>query len=285
MENSYTDKIFEFSKFFNNSNEFSGNIKVVQVGETCLDRGACIKEHIQMCHEITLVVSGSGVLTAEQERIQCNAGDIQIVSKGTVHGITAGDDAPLRYIHFAFEFLDYKPKILSEFYGQCKNIIIHDNRELKVILNMLVEEYFGNASFTDIMRGDLIELLLITLWRRVNMQVDKYQPIMSEEPMGKVVYNIIKYIDRHLSEQITVSSIAKHFSYSRDYISRLFKSKTGVSLKEYIITIRMNYAEYLLKEGQSSLEEISRMIGYESVQSFCKQFKKYTGNTPGKIRK
>lgn len=286
MDNSYSDKVFEFSRILANSNEFAGNIQVIQVGETCLDRGACIKEHIQMCHEITLVVSGNGILTANQEKTPVSVGDIQIVSKGTLHSLIAGEDSPLRYIHFAFDFLDYEPKVLSEFYGQCKNILMRDNYEIRVLLNMLVEEYFNNNTvFSDIIRSNLIQVLLITIWRKVNLQLSKYQPIISKEPMGSVVYNIIKYIDSHLSEKLTVGSIAVHFSYSNNYISRLFKAKTGVPLKEYIMAMRMNYAEFLLKEGQSSLSEISRMIGYESAQSFCKGFKKYTGKTPGDIRK
>lgn len=285
MEDLYTDKVFTFTKYFGNSNEFSGNIRIVQVGEVCLDRGACIEEHIQTCHEITLIVSGSGVLTADQEQFHCNVGDIQIISKGTWHNLISDEETSLRYLLFAFDFLDYEPQILSEFYGQCKNIILHDDHEIKAILNMLISEFFSSASFSEIMKANLIELLLIAVWRKANQEINTHQPIKSQKPIGRVVYDILKYIDKHLSEPLTVGRIAKDFSYSSNYISRLFKAKTGVSLKEYIITMRMNYAEQLLKGGQSSLAEISRIIGYESVQAFCKQFKKHTGKTPGDIRK
>ena len=281
----YTEKVFEFSKVLGNSNEWVGNVQVIQVGETCLDKGACIEEHTQACHEITCVVSGAGFLKADNEEVYCGVGDVQIISKGVAHTLTAGGDTPLRYIHFAFDFFDYDPKILADFYSECKHLVIHDNGDIRSVLNMLVDEYFNNAMFTDIARVSLIQLLLIVVWRKVHLQTDKYNPVTIKEPMSSTVYDIIKYIDKHLSQQLTVSGIAEQFSYSSTYISRLFKAKTGLSLKEYIIAMKMNYAEKLLREGKSSLSEISGLIGYESVQSFSKQFKKITGKTPGDLRK
>ena len=255
------------------------------MGETCLDKGACMEEHIQSCQEITYVISGSGLLIADNEQIRCSVGDMQIISKGVAHTIIADNDAPLRYIHFAFNFCDYEPRILAEFYENCRNIVIHDNGDIRNVLNMLVDEYFNSALFTDIVRNSLIQLLLTMIWRRVNLQINKYEPVMNKEPMTSIVYSVIKYIDKHLTEQLTVTGIADQFSYSSSYISRLFKTKTGVSLKEYIIAMKMNYAESLLKEGKSSLSEIAHLTGYDSVQSFCKRFKKHTGKTPGDIRK
>lgn len=281
----YSEKVFEFSRVLGNSNEWVGNIQVIQVGETCLDKGACIEEHTQACHEITCVVSGGGFLKADNEEVYCGVGDVQIISKGVAHTITASSDTPLRYIHFAFDFFDYEPKTVADFYAECKHLVIHDNGDIRNILNMLVDEYFNDAVFTEVARIGLIQFLLVVVWRKVHLQTDRYDPVVIKEPMTSTVYDIIKYIDKNLFKQLTVSGIAEQFSYSSTYISRLFKAKTGLSLKEYIIAMKMNYAEKLLREGKSSLSEISGLVGYESVQSFSKQFKKITGKTPGDIRK
>ena len=284
MEKIYTDKVFEFSKLLGNSNELVGNIQIIQVGETCLDKGASIEEHVQVCHEITCVISGRGILESDDESIVCNVGDIQIISKGKRHRLTAAGDTSLRYIHFAFRFGDFEPKTLIEFYENC-NVVFRDNGDIRNILNMIVDEYFNSAPFAEIVRSNLVNLLLVMIWRKLNAVTGRYIPVKLNEPMGSVVYDITKYIEKHLSETITVTSVAEHFSYSTNYISRLFKGKMGVSLKEYIVNARMSYAEALLKEGKSSISEIARIVGYDSVQAFCKRFKKYSGKTPGDIRK
>ena len=285
MNGVYTDKIFEFSKVLGSSNEFVGNIQIIQVGETCLDRGACVEEHVQTCNEITCIISGRGILISDDQEKMCNVGDIQIISKGRRHCLMASGDTSLRYIHFAFRFRDYEPKVLIDFYEQCNNVILHDDGEIRGILNMIVDEYFNCALFTDIVRCNLINLLLVVLWRKMNNVTGRYQPIMLNESISSVVYDITKYIEKHISDTLTVSGIAETFSYSSNYISKLFKAKMGVSLKEYIVTARMNYAETMLKEGKSSITEIAKMAGYHSVQAFGKAFKKYSGKPPGDIRK
>ena len=280
MSDMYSDKLFEFTNIFIDSNEYMGDIRIVQIGETCLDKGASIKEHIQVCHEITLIVSGKGKVTADQEENECCVGDIQIVSKGTKHNIISDADSRLRYIHFAFDFSGSEPWILSEFFGQCKNVLMRDDGNIKWILNMLVDEYVNNTDFTDVMKNSLVHAALVLIWRRANVQTSIYRPIISGNPIGNMVYSIIKYIDGNIDAKLTVNNIAKRFSYSNEYISRLFKEKTGVSLKKYIIATKMKYAQSLLAEKKCSLTEIAELIGYGSTQAFCKAFKTHTGYTP-----
>ena len=285
MRESYKEKVYEFSKTLQYSNEWVGNIQVVQIGETCLDKSACIEEHIQTCHEITYVISGKGTLISNKESVECNAGDIQIISKGVSHKLVADKDTQFRYIHFAFGFDNYEPKELAEFYGQCTNIFIRDSRTIKHLLNMLVDEYYKDSGFTNIVRDNLIQLVLVMIWRRVHEQSDSDRIIPASDTMGNLVYNIIKYVDEHISGKVTVAEISRHFSYSVSYISHLFKIKTGVPLREYIIAVRMSHARDLLMEGKTSLAEIAHIAGYYSIQSFCKRFKQHAGITTGSIKR
>lgn len=280
MTDLYSDKLFEFTNVFIDSSEWVGNIRVIQIGETCLDKGASIKEHIQTCHEITLITSGTGTLIADQQECKCSVGDLQIISKGIKHNIIADKDSELRYIHFAFDFSDYKPKVLSEFYGQCKNVLLHGNGNISAIFNMLVDEYISDMDFRDTMKNSLANAALILVWRKANQRLTLNKTAVNTNLMGNTVYSIIKYIDNNMDAKLTVGEIAKKFSYSTEYLSRLFKKKTGTSLKRYIITTKMRYAQTLLSEGKCSLTEITNIMGYSSIQAFCKAFKSYTGYTP-----
>lgn len=285
MKESYNEKVYEFSKVLRNHNEWLGNIQIVQIGETCLDKSACIETHVQTCNEITLILSGNGVLISDKTEIDCSPGDIHVISKGVYHKIIANKETPLRYIHFAFDFDGYEPEDLASFYGQCKSIVMHDTMNLKSILGMLVNEYYNDSQYAGIVRNSLVQLILVLIWRKVHLSGGRYRPETNDNLIGSTIYNVIKYIDEHVCEKVTVSSIADEFSYSVSYISHLFKAKTGVSLKEYIIAKRMDYATLLLAEGNLSFSEIASQTGYESVQSFCKRYKHHTGKTPGDIRK
>ena len=276
MNDLYSDKLFEFTNGCGGGSGRTGNIDVVQIGETCLDKGASVKEHIQVCHEVTLIVSGKGELSADGEKVTVSAGDIQLVSKGTAHGIKASDDARLRYIHFAFDLSKDAPCELTDFYGQCKGVLIHDDGNIGFILNMLVSEYACESGLTYIMRESLACAAPVLIWRRANTVSAAQSPPVIKSPMGSTVYGIIKYIDNNINEKMTVKSIAKKFSYSDEYISRMFKQKTGKSLKKYILAAKMKYAGKLLSEKKRSVGEIAELTGYSSAQAFCKAYKKYS---------
>ncbi len=285
MDDIYTDKLFENSHILEANDEWVGKAKIIQIGETCLDKGASIAEHMQTCDEVTFVLSGEGVLVSNGEKAKCSAGDMHIISNGVSHKITADDDSCLRFIHFAFCFEENSTDKLSEFYDNCKNIILKDDGEIRQLLNMLVDEYTNNLDYEDVMKNSLVQIILIKIWRKFHDISFEKRFFENKKTIGKTVYDIIKYVDKNALNKLTLKDLAEKFSYSESYISHLFKEKTGISIKEYIITVKMRFAESMLAEGKLSLTEISELTGYETVQSFCKIFKKYTGRTPGEIKK
>ena len=64
------------------------------------------------------------------------------------------------------------------------------------------------------------------------------------------------------------------------YLSTLFSSIEGVTIEKYVILQRIERAKELLIYDELSLNEISDILGYSSVQHLSQQFKKITGLTP-----
>lgn len=69
------------------------------------------------------------------------------------------------------------------------------------------------------------------------------------------------------------------------YLRALFKQEIGVSIKEYVIRIRMDKALELLKHSNYNINEIARMIGYPDYRLFVDVFKKRIGLSPSQYRK
>ncbi len=88
------------------------------------------------------------------------------------------------------------------------------------------------------------------------------------------------YVKAKYTQELSVEMIAEHMSLDRRYLSRLFKQKTGKTIQEYIIKVRINSAKQLLEEGYN-ISEAAHMCGYEDVCNFSKMFKKQTGISPG----
>ena len=64
-------------------------------------------------------------------------------------------------------------------------------------------------------------------------------------------------------------------------MSRLFKEKTGQTVQEYLISVRLDAAKKQLERG-ASVGEAALLCGYDDVCNFSKMFKRLSGISPGK---
>lgn len=88
------------------------------------------------------------------------------------------------------------------------------------------------------------------------------------------------YIKAHISDNLSVSSLAAMAYVSSDHLTRLFKKKYHKTVSEYILDHRMQLAAELLKKGNMTITMISDSVGFGNYSYFTEQFKKYYGKTP-----
>ena len=98
-------------------------------------------------------------------------------------------------------------------------------------------------------------------------------------------YKVLSFIKEHHTETLTSEDICKHFSCSRSYLSHLFKKNCGMSIREYINTLRIEDAKTLLVCSRLNITEISIVLGFGDSNYFSKIFKKAVGMSPGRYRK
>lgn len=106
----------------------------------------------------------------------------------------------------------------------------------------------------------------------------------SRNPGIGVVHEIQMFIRRHYAENITLNYLAEHFYLHSNYLSRLFKEKTGKNFIDYLTDVRMENAKELLTNTEHKIIEICAMTGYDNPRYFSKLFKSYTGMTPREYR-
>jgi len=110
-------------------------------------------------------------------------------------------------------------------------------------------------------------------------------PGVDYEQMSKNVKKIIRHIETHYRENVSLDHIAEHVYLHPNYISSLFRKETGLTLINYLHLYRINKAKALmLSDSDDSLHRISEQVGYESVRHFFSVFKKYCGVTPSEYR-
>jgi two-component system, response regulator YesN len=98
------------------------------------------------------------------------------------------------------------------------------------------------------------------------------------------VKQIERYIKLNYHIGITLDQTANQFYISKEYLSKVFKEKTGTSYSEYVTALRMQKAKELVVNSDVPLKEIGGLIGYTDLAYFYKVFKKHFGTSPGKMQ-
>ena len=100
-----------------------------------------------------------------------------------------------------------------------------------------------------------------------------------------VINEAISYIFDHIDENMTVEDVARHCSYSKYHLTRLFKEDTDEALYQFIKRVRLERSAWRLKvEKEKSITEIGEEYGYSS-SNFATAFKKHLDLSPAAFRK
>ncbi|MBD2847117.1 helix-turn-helix domain-containing protein [Paenibacillus sp. IB182496] len=102
------------------------------------------------------------------------------------------------------------------------------------------------------------------------------------DPITKFV---IEYVEGHYGGDLSLDALAHKLGITGPYLSSYFKEKTGTNFSDYIYTVRMNKASEMLIETDLLIQEIASLVGYLTVASFNRVFKRYTGMTPSEFRR
>lgn len=97
-----------------------------------------------------------------------------------------------------------------------------------------------------------------------------------------LIDKIKDYINKNPATSL--NEIAEHFFHSPNYLSNIFSNETGETVKNYILSTRVNMAKKLLCETQKSIYEVALEVGYKNPQHFSNMFKNHVGVTPSVFR-
>lgn len=126
--------------------------------------------------------------------------------------------------------------------------------------------------------GICIDNLKISMFENKKME-------QTGEEGEQMIVGIVRYMQEHLKDEISLNVLANEFHLSAQYISQLFKNEIGVNFLAYLTNIRMEQAKKLLLSTDDTVAEIAEKSGYADYRVFTKAFKKSEGVTPSQYRR
>ncbi|MCQ2742419.1 MAG: AraC family transcriptional regulator [Bacilli bacterium] len=221
--------------------------------------------------------SGKGLLHLKDEEIVLEEGDLLICSNYYYHALKAipGQKWEFFFIHMYFN------DVVNSFFKNLthqKYTIIHGFPQSKiepVIKNlcrlMRKKTLSAKASTSNVLYSFLSDVSLFAHQR-------------PSEPSEGPVSQLISYLENNYSTPISLVKLTKSMHYSKNHLERLFKEKTGQTMREYLYYLRLVKAEELLKNTDMSFTQIAVEVGLSEYRSLYHMIKNTYGVSPEEFR-
>lgn len=242
-------------------------------------------KHIIDGHEYTVEKGNISVINADEAHMfladnVCDepflAYDLMFTPEFLDNTVIEGDDFSLLADSFLFNSL-----FPAEENSKARfNLVAGCNYEIGTIFEKIYTEYKAQKNGSVNLIRLYIAEILIKLLRRI--QAGEQGGLSAAQK--KLVKQVMTYIENNYSIKIKMETLATKLFFNKNYIAKLFKQETGLSIHDFVREIRLQEVCRLLSSTSRTIGDIAAECGFDDAKTFYAVFKKYKGCTPKEYR-
>ncbi len=275
-------RLSEFSRFMwsDSSAKDKKFINLIQIGWNNCPPDSTYS-HFKNMYIIHIIKSGSCGVELDGHRYTLGANEAFLVRPNELTIQTVNKESPCEMYYFAFNG-DFTESLLTKtaFRDGRFYCTVDDNTIFEQIKNIAIE-LDGNIDYELITFEYLFKMLSFFDKNKIEGVPSKAN---SDAAHQKHISKVKEYIQQNYTREIKISEFAAQLGLSRSHLFRIFKTQTGKSIEEYVVSVRINTARSLLADTDLSCSAIAMSVGYAHYTTFFKMFKAYTGYTPQQYR-
>lgn len=239
--------------------------------------------HYHDFHKVVIFLSGKVTYHIEGKAYHLKPWDILLVSRHAIH--KSEIDASVPYERFILWIKNDIPnKQLLQCFQKASdrsyNLVRLNSslqEKLKDVLFELEASARSEAFGKDILTQALFQEFMVYL-NRIFLE-KQYIFDKKSYSYDSQIANILKYINHHLGEDLSVDALAFRHYISKYHLMRKFKEETGYTLHNYVINKRLLQARTLISEGTPILKA-AHESGFAEYSTFSRAYRKQFGKAP-----
>ena len=228
-----------------------------------------------------IVTGGSGFLEYEGKTHELSIGDCVFIDCKKPYAHKSSEDLwELKWVHF------YGPnlKAIYEKYiergGVCC-FVTNKSERYSTILSDLYSAAESTNNIRDMLIYEKLTKLLTLLMEDSWQDENAYHERNSKQNLQSVK----EFLDQNYKEKITLEDLSEKFYINKYYLTRIFKEQFGISVIDYLLSVRITHAKQLLRFSELTIEKVGTECGIPDANYFARIFKKIEGCAPGEYRR
>lgn len=239
--------------------------------------------HYHDFHKIIVFISGKVTYHIEGKAYHLKPRDILLVSQGAIHKPEIDPSVPYeRYIFWIRDDLSCQElnTCFQKANDRSFNLVRADSALQERLKDLLpeIEQTLQNKHFGDtVLRNALFTQFMIYI-NRIFLRTSS-SPDKKAYSSDTQVEQLLKYINRNLSENLSIDQLAERFFFSKYHMMRKFKNETGYTIHNYITSKRLLMARSLISQGIPVMKA-ALASGFRDYTTFVRAYKKQFGKAP-----
>lgn len=204
--------------------------------------------------------------------------------------LIADENSPFVYISFA-DIADIAPDehklfredILDDLCPQLPPVIHPKNvKTIEGLLMSIIHEKDNRMVYSDLVVNGMFMQFLGEILREVSLGEERGAPHFSNQSIAQQVR---EYLNRNMDRSVSLDELGENIHVSKYHLCRQFKRAFGVSPIQYHLDSRIDRAKLLLVTTDASIGDIAESVGFQSIYSFSRAFKKRENVSPSVYRR
>lgn len=242
-------------------------------------------------NRLFFVVDGEGSICTEDSEYRLCRHTLVLVHAGEKYRINPKDKLSMIVVNYDYtsDFSSFSQSFhpfSMDFPGVLENItledapllyasaVFRDGGRFEDRLRSMLADYFD--------KGDLRDAFLSATMKSIIIDVVGWQSraLHTRSGSSRLVGEVVKYLRENYAERVENETLSEHFHFTSVYVNRVFKKEMGVSVHQYLISLRISIAKELLDTGEYTPTETALLVGFEDYPHFSKTFKRIVGKSP-----